>query len=80
MPKPKKLSGGDVEKIFLSFGFTTTGQRGSHIKMVRTVSSQKQVLVISNNKELKTGAVVGNFKQALAYIPENELRPFFYTK
>jgi predicted RNA binding protein YcfA (HicA-like mRNA interferase family) len=79
MPKPKRLSGSDIVRILERFDFAVENQRGSHIKLSRFESSYKQVLLISNHKELKTGAVVGIFKQAARYIPESELRKYFYA-
>ncbi len=79
MPKPKRLSGTDVIQIFIQFGFAVESQRGSHVKLARPAKDGKQILLISNHKELKTGAVVGIFRQALRYIPESELRKYFYT-
>lgn len=80
MPKPKRLSGSAVVNILEHFGFSIENQRGSHVKLVRSVRDEKQVLLISNHKELKTGAVVGIFRQASRYIAENELRPHFYSE
>jgi predicted RNA binding protein YcfA (HicA-like mRNA interferase family) len=79
MPKPKRLSGADVIKILEQFGFTIANQRGSHTKLFRLANGTKQILVVPKHKELKTGSVVGVFKQATAYIPESELRPHFYA-
>lgn len=79
MPKPKRFSGTDIIQILEQFGFAIENQRGSHIKLSRVEHNGKQVLLISNHKELKTGAVVGIFKQATRYIPESELRKYFYA-
>ncbi|MBI2025557.1 type II toxin-antitoxin system HicA family toxin [Candidatus Kaiserbacteria bacterium] len=79
MPKPKRLSGLDIVRILEHFGFAVENQRGSHIKLSRFEGDSKQVLLISNHKELKTGAVVGIFRQAVRYIPESELRRYFYA-
>lgn len=79
MPKPRRLSGSDVIEIFRQFGFAVEGQKGSHVKLVRFEHNDKQVLLISKHKELKTGAVVGIFRQATRYIPESELREHFYS-
>lgn len=79
MSKPRRLSGTDIIHIFERFGFAIENQRGSHVKLVRLEQDNKQVLLISNHKELKTGAVVGIFKQATRYIPESELREHFYS-
>lgn len=79
MPKPRRLSGSDVIGIFEQFGFAVESQRGSHVKLSRFEHDTKQVLLISNHKELKTGAVVGIFRQAARYISESELRRHFYS-
>lgn len=80
MPKPRRLSGADIIKIFEEFGFTIKNQRGSHIKLTRSCLGTTQALLVSNHKELKTGAIVGIFKQALQYIPEPDLRSHFYSE
>ena len=79
MPKPKRLSGSDIVRILEHFGFAIENQRGSHIKLSRFENNDKQVLLISNHKELKTGAVVGIFRQAARYVPESELKKHFYA-
>lgn len=79
MPKPRRLSGSDVVRILEQFGFTVENQRGSHVKLSRFGHNDKQVLLISNHKELKTGAIVGIFRQAVRYVPESELRKHFYA-
>lgn len=79
MPKPKRLSGAEVVRILEQFGFTVERQRGSHITLVCERNGLRKTLLISNHKELKTGAVVGIFKQAARYVPADELRPYFYT-
>ena len=79
MSKPKRLSGSDVVHILGRFGFTIENQKGSHVKLTRFEHTHKQVLLISNHKELKTGTIVGIFKQAARYIPESELREYFYA-
>ena len=79
MPKPKRFSGSEVIRVFERFGFAVERQRGSHVRLVRFEEGSKQILLISNHKELKTGTVVGIFKQATRYIPESELRKHFYT-
>jgi len=80
MPKPRRLSGADIIRILGTFGFSIEGQRGSHVKLVRHGTNGKQVLLISNHIELKTGTTVGIYKQALRYISESELRIYFYTE
>ena len=80
MPKLKKLSGKDVAAIFLKLGFAVVGQKGSHIKLRRVTAETKQTLLISNHRELDIGTCKAIFNQALRYIPDAELRAYFYTR
>src|SRR3989338_7122259 len=55
-------------------------QKGSHIKLKRiNVSGIKQVLAIPNHKEIDRGTLKAIINQASQYIPEAELRKFFYN-
>lgn len=79
MPKLKVLSGKKVIKIFLSFGFNVAAQKGSHIKLVRIQKDGvRQTLTIPNHRELDKGTLRAIYRQALRYIPEEELKPYFY--
>jgi predicted RNA binding protein YcfA (HicA-like mRNA interferase family) len=80
MPKVKVLSGGDVISILSNFGFLPVAQRGSHVKLRRILSGgERQTLTIPNHKDLDCGTRVAIYRQALRYIPEQELRPYFYA-
>ena len=79
-PKLRRLSGQDVLKILKSFGFEVERQRGSHVKLRRTApSGERQTLTIPLHKELDKGTLRAIFRQACRYIPEDRLRPHFYT-
>lgn len=79
MSKPKTLSGGDIVRIFGTFGFEVASQRGSHIKLRRILSSgAKQTLTIPNHRELDRGTVMGIYRQALRYLNADELTPHFF--
>ena len=80
MQKLKILSGEDVIKIFLSFGFEMASQRGSHVKLKRiTANGARQTLTIPNHKELDRGTLSAIYHQALRYIPERDLQAYFYS-
>jgi len=69
-----------VLRILERFGFIIQAQRGSHVKLRRTGSAgEKQTLTIPRHQELDTGTLRAILRQASQYIPEHELRPFFYT-
>ena len=80
MPKLKSLSGEDVIRILSQFGFAISSQRGSHVKLRRVLSDgTKQTLTIPRHKELDKGTLRVIYKQALRYIPEEQVRPYFYS-
>jgi len=79
MPRLKTLSGRDVVKILSRFGFKVVSQRGSHVKLRRVLSDgTKQTLTIPLHEELDMGTLRAIFRQALRYVPEEELKPHFY--
>lgn len=80
MPKLKSLDSGEIIKILESFGFQINSQKGSHIKLVKQTSFQKQVLTIPNHKELKRGTIKAIFNQASRFVSSEELEKHFYTK
>ena len=79
MPKLKTLSGRDVVKILSKFGFEIVSQRGSHVKLGRILSDgTRQSLTIPLHEDLDKGTLRAIYRQALRYIPEEELRLYFY--
>ncbi|MCD6473547.1 MAG: type II toxin-antitoxin system HicA family toxin [Thermoplasmata archaeon] len=79
MSKLKLLSGKEIIKIFSKFGFEIVSQRGSHVKLRRILENgTKQTLTVPIHDELDKGTLKAIFRQALRYIPEEELRPYFY--
>ena len=80
MPKLKILAGEDLIKIFISLGFAVAGQRGSHVKLKRhIVKDSPQTLTIPLHNELDKGTLKAVYRQALRYIPQDELRTYFYS-
>ena len=75
MPKPKRLSGDEIITILETFGFSVHSQRGSHVKLRRTLKTgEKQTLTLPRHKELDVGTIRAIFRQASRYIPEDQLR------
>lgn len=79
MPRLKKLSGDEIVKIFLSFGFEVASRRGSHVKLRRILGATRQTLTIPIHHELDTGTLHAIYRQALRYIPEEQLLSHFYV-
>jgi len=80
MPKLKILSGREVVKILSKFGFEVVSQRGSHIKLRRVLPDEtKQTLTVPLHDELDKGTLKAIIRQASRYIPEDELKSYFYV-
>ena len=81
MPRLRRLSGAEVFAILGRFGFTLHAQRGSHAKVRRVlVDRTVQTLTVPVHDELDTGTCRAIFRQASRFIPEQDLRPHFYTE
>lgn len=80
MPKLKLLGSEDVVKILEYFGFEKNSQKGSHIKLIRNTSLQKQILIIPNHEQLKKGTIKAIFNQANRFVSSEELQKYFYTE
>ncbi len=81
MPRLRKLSGAEIVTLLQSFGFEVIKVEGSHHKLRRVVNEQRQTLHIPvhGSKPLGVGVLSAIYKQARTYIPEEELRSYFYS-
>ncbi len=80
MPRLRQLSGQELVRIFLSFGFSIQSQSGSHVKLRRLNHGLKETLIIPNHDDLPTGTLRGIFRQASSYIDTDELQDIFYSE
>jgi predicted RNA binding protein YcfA (HicA-like mRNA interferase family) len=80
MPKLRRLTAREVLAILASFGFVVASQKGSHIKLVRQIADEKQVLTIPNHSSLDTGTCKAILRQASRYISLVELSAYFYCE
>jgi predicted RNA binding protein YcfA (HicA-like mRNA interferase family) len=54
--------------------------RGSHVKLRRVLpTGERQTLTIPVHKSLAPGTLHAIFRQAARYVPEAQLRPWFFT-
>jgi predicted RNA binding protein YcfA (HicA-like mRNA interferase family) len=80
MTKLRQLSGREVVKALGSFGFQIVSIRGSHAKLRRIlVGGEHQTLTVPLHKRLRPGMLHAVFRQASRYIPEDDLRSWFFT-
>lgn len=79
MGRLRQMSARDVLRALGKFGFVVALMRGSHAKLVRVMpSGERQILTVPIHKQLAPGTVRAIFRQALRYIPESDLQPWFF--
>jgi predicted RNA binding protein YcfA (HicA-like mRNA interferase family) len=75
----RPLTSREVLRAFASFGFNVVGVRGSHAKLRRTLAGgESQTLTIPIHKNLAPGTLHAIYRQALRYVPEADLKPWFF--
>ena len=80
MPRLRRLSGMEVVSILMRFGFQFRNQEGSHMKLRRlSIDGHRQTISVPRHRELAVGTQREIYKQACEFIPEEQLRPHFYT-
>ena len=79
MAKLRRLSARGILQILRDFGFSVVSIRGSHAKLKHAIEGgPSQILTIPLHKELAPGTVQAIYRQALRFIPEEDLHPHFY--
>ena len=78
MPKLRVISGKKLASQFEKLNFVIVSQRGSHIKMHRSLGVL-QTLVIPNHKSISKGTLKEIYNQASAYFSQAELKKIFYS-
>jgi predicted RNA binding protein YcfA (HicA-like mRNA interferase family) len=75
------MSAREVLRALGKFGFHVVSTRGSHAKLRRVLASgEQQTLAVPLHKQLATGTLHSIFQDACRYIPEADLRPWFFTE
>lgn len=81
MTRLRRLSARRILAILQGFGFSVASVRGGHAKLRRSVEGgSRQVLTVPLHKELAPGTIQAIYRQALRFIPEDDLRPFFLSE
>jgi predicted RNA binding protein YcfA (HicA-like mRNA interferase family) len=79
MARLRRLSARQILQIFRAFSFAVVSVRGSHAKLKREIEGgPPQVLTVPLHKELAPGTVQAIYRQALRFVPEQDLHPYFY--
>jgi predicted RNA binding protein YcfA (HicA-like mRNA interferase family) len=78
-PRLRRLSARDILAALRNFGFEVVATRGSHAKLRRvTEDGERQTLTLPLHKDLDIGTILAIYRQATRFIPETELRAWFY--
>jgi predicted RNA binding protein YcfA (HicA-like mRNA interferase family) len=78
-PRLRRLSARQVLAALESFGFEVVATRGSHAKARRvTEDGQRRTLTLPLHKELDLGTIQAIYRQATRFVPEVDLRTWFY--
>jgi len=79
MTRLKRLSARQILNILHTFGFSVVSIRGSHAKLKREVEGRPpQILTIPLHRELAPGTIQAIYRQALRFLPEEDLRAHFF--
>lgn len=79
-PKLRRLSGRDILRALGAFGFQVVATRGSHAKLRRLLpDGARQILTVPLHRTLADGTLRAIFRQACRFVPEVDLRPWFFT-
>ena len=77
--RPTGAGGSVMIQELCASGFEVVATRGSHAKLRRvTEDDEKQTLTVSLHKGLDPGTIRAIYRQAARFIPESELRIWFY--
>ena len=79
MARLRRLSARQILRILRAFGFSIVSTRGSHAKLKRGIEGRpSQILTVPLHRELAPGTIQAIYRQALRFIPEQDLYPHFY--
>jgi predicted RNA binding protein YcfA (HicA-like mRNA interferase family) len=80
MTRLRRLGAQELLRAFANLGFQVLVIRGSHAKLRCVLpGGEKQTLTIPLHANLAAGTIRAIFRQALRYVPEAELRPWFFS-
>jgi predicted RNA binding protein YcfA (HicA-like mRNA interferase family) len=78
-PGFRRLSAREVLRALRGFGFDVVSTRGSHAKLRRVLpNGERQTLTLPLHKTLASGTLRAIFRQAVRYVPQAELRRWFF--
>lgn len=77
MPKLRRFNGYEVIALLQRLGFVIRRKRGSH--RILALGTCSITVPVHGSEPLAIGTLRQIYKDALACVPESQLRPLFYT-
>jgi len=79
MARLRRLTARQILRILHGFGFSVVSVRGSHAKLKREAEGgSPQILTVPLHRSLAPGTIQAIYRQALRFIPEQDLFLHFY--
>jgi predicted RNA binding protein YcfA (HicA-like mRNA interferase family) len=79
MARLRRLSPRQILRSLRAFGFSVVSTPGSHAKLKREIEGgPSRILTVPLHRELAPGTIQAIYRQALRFIPEQDLHPRFY--
>ena len=57
MPKLPQISANQLLRVLFKIGFKTVSQKGSHIKLQRTINKRVQTIIVPNHRSIRKGTL-----------------------
>lgn len=57
MSKLPQISGKEMSRVLLRFGFELKNQKGSHMKFIKNHAYGKEIIIVPNHKTLRPGTL-----------------------
>jgi predicted RNA binding protein YcfA (HicA-like mRNA interferase family) len=61
--KIPQISGTELGRVLVRMGFRMVGQKGSHMKFVRTTSFGREIVIVPNHRVIRKGTLSAILKQ-----------------
>ena len=80
MTRLRRLDARRIVRVLGGFGFVVISTRGSHAKLTRAgPAGRKEILIVPMHRQLTAGTLHAIYRQASRFIPDQALRPEFFT-
>ena len=72
MKLPRSLSGLEFAKLLAEYGYRTTRQTGSHLRLTSTIKDKEHHITIPKHNPLRVGTLSGIVTEIAAYLEKDK--------